>query len=348
MAGSRILSAEREKMGEPNSVLNVFMKKPDRIRSVLEYYLGEKMPEDWVLEAGDGFYSVRNSRGKMTYRQRDIIRRVRTPGFHFQLGLENQYTINLIYPWRLMEMDSCAYGEDIERIQERNNRQKIRYGTEDDFKYCYREEDRLEPILNLTLYWGTKKWRNPLSVRDMVDMDRLPEKLQHLVGDYRVHLIHMRSIPESELQKMDSDLKYVLGFMKCTRSQRKYVEYIHRNREYFSKIPKSAVDVIDVCTNIKDIRKHLQFADARNTRSGEEEADMCVALDAIIRDAEKRGKRQGTKDGIQQGIRQGAEQGITRVNKLVKRLLADGRQDDLLRSASDALFQKRLFREYHI
>ncbi|MDE7353375.1 MAG: hypothetical protein K2O06_10040 [Acetatifactor sp.] len=187
-----------------------------------------------------------------------------------------------------------------------------------------------------------------MSIRDMVDMDRLPKKLQHLVGDYRVHLIHMRSIPESELQKMDSDLKYVLGFMKCTRSRRKYVEYIHQNREYFCRIPKSAVDVIDVCTNIKDIRKHLQFADARNTRSGEEEADMCVALDAIIRDAEKRGKRQGTKDGIQQGIRQGAEQGITRVNKLVKRLLADGRQDDLLRAVSDELFQKRLFREYRI
>ena len=154
--------------------------------------------------------------------------------------------------------------------------------------------------------------------------------------DYRVHLIHMRSIPDPELEKMGSDLKYVLGLMKRTGSKKKYVEYIQKNREYFSRIPKSAVDVIDACTNIKNIREHLQFQDAQITRSGEEEADMCYALDAIIRDAEKKGKRQG------------ARQGIDRTNRLIQLLLADGRQDDLLKSTTDTLFQQKLFREYHI
>lgn len=77
---------------------------------------------------------------------------------------------------------------------------------------------------------------------------------------------------------------------------------------------------------------------------GGEEADMCYALDAIIRDAEKKGKRQGTKLGIQQGVRQG----IDRTNRLVQLLLADGRQEELLKSTTDTLFQQKLFREYHI
>lgn len=37
-----------------------------------------------------------------------------------------------------------------------------------------------------------------------------------------------------------------------------------------------------------------------------------------------------------------------RNNKLIQQLFADGRQEDLLRSATDALFQQKLFREYHI
>ena len=42
-------------MGEPNNALNVYMRKTDRIRSVLEYYMGQKLPESWAFEPGDGF-----------------------------------------------------------------------------------------------------------------------------------------------------------------------------------------------------------------------------------------------------------------------------------------------------
>ena len=98
------------------------------------------------------------------------------------------------------------------------------------------------------LYWGKKKWGRPLSLFEMTDdISALPLKMQQLAGDYRVHIIHMRQIPEEALQKMDSDLKYVLGIMKHTKSSKKYEMYIRENREYFLRIPKSAVDVIDAC-----------------------------------------------------------------------------------------------------
>ena len=42
-------------------------------------------------------------------------------------------------------------------------------------------------------------------------------------------------------------MKYVLGIMKHTKSSKKYEMYIRENREYFLRIPKSAVDVIDAC-----------------------------------------------------------------------------------------------------
>lgn len=227
------------------------------------------------------------------------------------------------------------------------------------------------PVLNLMLYWGTGKWENPLNLRDMTeDLSSLPERLRELVGDYKVHLVSMRGISEDDLQKMHSDLKYVLGIMKRTKSRKRYEEYILENREFFSRIPKSAVDVIDACTNIKDIRDSLDFT--LNQETGEKEADMCKALTDLKKDAVRRGLKQGVKKGMAQGIAQGITQGITqgieqgieqgiaqgitqgieqatrRTNKLIELLLEDGRQEDLLRSARDTLFQKKLFKEYNI
>lgn len=103
-------------MGEPNNALKVYMNRPDRIRSVLEYYLGEKLPEDWTCEETGGYVSVRNPNGKLSFRERDYLGKVWAWGVCFKLGLENQNTVNLTYPWRLMELDCLAYGKEIEDI----------------------------------------------------------------------------------------------------------------------------------------------------------------------------------------------------------------------------------------
>ena len=322
-------------MGEPNNALAVYMNRSDRIRSVLEYYIGEKLPQDWQCEEIRGFYTIRNTKGKLSFRQRDFLANVSMGGMHFKLALENQDSVNLIYPWRLMELDCLAYGREIEEIQERNIHAGESYRQGDDFKYHYKREDRIEPILDLTLYWGKEKWKSPLGLRElMTDMRMLPRKMTRLVGDYRVNLIPMRAIPESELQKMDSDLKYVLGFMKHTSSRKRYEKYIRENRNFFTRIPRSAVDVIDACTNIKDIRESLKYT--LNEENGEEERDMCKALDDIKKHAEKKGERKGERRGNQ------------RTNKLIQVLLTEGRQEDLLRSATDSLFQQQLFQKYHI
>lgn len=103
-----------------------------------------------------------------------------------------------------MELDCLTYGAEIEEIQEKNSR----------------------------------RWRHPLCLRDMMDTRQkaaLPKKLWNLAGNYKVNLIHMRMILETELEKMDSDLKYVLGIMKHSKDKRQFAEYIRRNREFFSR-----------------------------------------------------------------------------------------------------------------
>lgn len=331
--GKIFRSAEKfskgQKMGEPNNVLNAYMNKPDRLQSVLEYYLGEKLQEDWTFEEEDGFYAARKADGRISFRQRDRIKRVRIGKAAFLLGLENQYSVNLIYPWRLMELDCHAYGVQIEKVQKKNRAEKESYDGGDDFKYRYKKEDRLEPVLNLTLYWGKQKWESPLSLGEMTTLKELPLKLCQLFGDYRVHLIHMRKIPEEALEQMDSDLKYVLGIMKCTGSRKKYEAYILEHSDYFSRIPKSAFDVINVCTNIKDIGEQMQFI---LNEQNEEVADMCKALQDIKTYAEKQGRKQGER----------------MFALLIGKLMTDGRTEDAKLAAEDETARKSLYEEYGI
>ena len=57
---------------------------------------------------------------------------------------------------------------------------------------------------------------------------------------------------------------------------------------------------------------------------------MCKALDDIVKDVERRGERRGKN----------------RINKLNCLLLADDRQEELLRSFSDRKLQQKLLEEY--
>ena len=78
-------------------------------------------------------------------------------------------------------------------------------------------------------------------------------------------------------------------------------------REYFSRMPRSAVDVIDVFTNIGDIRNRLQYV--KDQEDGEEETDMCKAIEDMKKHEMKKGLKAGRKQGIRKGMEQGIEQG---------------------------------------
>lgn len=295
MLGTHIyIPAERRTMGEKNNVLNVYMNKPERIQSVLEYYLKEKSLTDGILswEDASGFYSVTNGR-KVSFRQRDIFKKVSIKGGAFFLGIENQEDRNLIFPWRIMQMDCLEYEKQIEEIRQTNREKEVVYNSEDDFLYNFRNQDRLIPCINLVLYWGKRKWKKPLKIMDMVDISDFPSNIRNLFQDYKVHLIHMRYIPDSSLNEMKSDLKYVLGLLKCAGNKKKCREYIMDNRQFFSAVPKSAMDVLNVYMNMRYITQSEKYF---KEEKGEEYVDMCKALEDWKKESIREGRNQGKKE----------------------------------------------------
>lgn len=175
----KFFPAGRREMGELNNVLKVYMSKPERIQSVLEYFIGERLSENWSATCveEDGFFSVENTKGRVSFRQRDILKKVVTEEGAYFLGIENQARINLIFPWRLMQMDSLFYERQIEEIRRKNMEEAATYTQEDDYQYRFKKRDRLIPIVNLVLYWGKTEWKCPTGLSDMTDGRLLPEKM---------------------------------------------------------------------------------------------------------------------------------------------------------------------------
>ena len=241
-------------MGKKDAVLHTYMSKPERIKSVLEYYTKEKLPDNWVALCKDEpeFIAGKNAKGQQSYRLRDIFKKIESQDGIYYVGIENQEKINLIFPWRLMRMDCLAYEKQIRQIQEVNDEEyeesrkienedeKVRYGSEDDFLYRFFKRDKIAPVINLVLYWGKKTWKTPKGISDMLRTTVMPLGMQQMFQEYRIHLIHMREISDEDLECMDSDLKYVLGLMKRADSPEEYERYIHENKEYFAHIPSNS------------------------------------------------------------------------------------------------------------
>ena len=148
-------------------------------------------------------------------------------------------------------------------------------------------------MCNLKLYWGKEREDMPTSLGDMMDMESMPEQMRHLFNDYRVHTVCMRLIPDEDLEKMTSDLKYVAGVLKRTERGKNYQQFILEHGDYFERMPADAYEVIRVCANIKEITRQFVFRE----ENGEERVDMCRAIYEIKRDARREGKREGRLEG---------------------------------------------------
>lgn len=58
------------------------------------------------------------------------------------------------------------------------------------------------------------------------------------------------------------------------------------------------------------------------------------------------GFREGRREGFELGVAEGISEGQKRINMLNQKLIADGRNDDLIRSFEDSEFQAKLLKEY--
>ena len=73
-------------MGEPNNALAVYMNRPERIRDLLEYYLGAGLPEDWECEEMRGVLYRQEFQGEAVLPPEGLSGKSPVKGREFPVG----------------------------------------------------------------------------------------------------------------------------------------------------------------------------------------------------------------------------------------------------------------------
>lgn len=184
------------------------------------------------------------------------------------LGIENQTDIHYAMPVRNMLYDAIQYSMQIEDLRQKNKESGVL--DSNTFLSGIRREDRIIPIITLTVYFGTQSWDGPVSLKEMFsDVD---EECMKFIQDYRIFLLAPQQ-PKSELLKLSSELREVMLFINSSQDKNQLRELLHSDKR-FGKLSIDASFLLNSFAG-KDL----------NIDPQKENFDMCKAIDDMITDA---------------------------------------------------------------
>ena len=306
-------------MGAKDTKAKEFLSNNERFADLFNYYLFEGKqiikPSDLCERDTTKVLSVFGADRKEIQKQkwRDLLKSViiKTTeyGIFVLLGVENQSEIHYAMPIKNMIYDAMEYSTQVNETARLHKVQK-KYTSSAEFLSGFKKDDKLTPVITLTVYWGADKWDAPRSLHEMIS-DKYEAVLQY-VDDYHLHLV----IPEeiSDFSKFQTSLGAVLEFIKASNSE-EMMEQVINNNTAFKQLENDAVSAISVFTGI-------------NIPVDKEggKTNMCKAW----ADHKKSGKEEGKEI----------------VNLLIQCLIHDGRIADIEKATSDSAYQDELIQYY--
>ena len=158
--------------------------------------------------------------------------------------------------------------------------------TSGEYLTGFYKDDRLIPVITTVVYFGSDTWNAPRSLHEMLSVQD-PEILS-LVPDYRINLFSPAEIKDEELDKLQSNLKEVMLFIKYSKDKRKLKELTTQSPG-FRSLELKAARVIDSITGI-----NLRFTETEGS------VNMCQAVQEMCDDARAEGRTAGLAEGLQE------------------------------------------------
>ena len=140
----------------------------------------------------------------------------------------------------------------------------------------FTKEDKLIPVITITVYLGTKEWDGPRKLSDMFgDVD---EELLPFIPDYRINLLAPREI--TDFTGFRTSIRQLFEVLQNAYDKEKMQEVL-QNDEKFSKVDRETVEAINL------------FAGTDIDIDGKEEViDMCKAWEEQKNEGRELGERQ--------------------------------------------------------
>ncbi len=177
------------------------------------------------------------------------------------LAVENESKIHYAMPVKEMVYDAVDYAKQVSEI-EKKHRENKDTKTSSEFLSGFTKDDRLKPVIPLTIYWGTGEWDAPRSLKEMFkDVD---EGILKFVNDYKLNLILPTEI--EDFSKFTSEFGKAVKYIAVSKDKEAYRKTTED--EYYRNISVETACLLNECAGTR-IR----------IRKDEEVISMCKAWD---------------------------------------------------------------------
>ena len=262
-------------MGKLDISAKKFMSDSDRFADAFNYI----MPDGWRVEAKD-LKEMETNLFEIAYginakepvqRVRDLVRsmiiKYDDRAVYVIGGLENESKVNYAMPVKALILDMLNYTKQIREAEKSYKKQKEYGDSNSEFLSGFHKEDKLIPVITLTIHFGNQKWDGPRNIREM--FSETDPRIMRFLPDYEINLISPNEI--DDFSDFDSDLGVVLSYIKAS-VDKKELRNLTSSDERFRRVERDAFHVlneatdsklkmivkegkIDVCTAIKEIRE---------------------------------------------------------------------------------------------
>ena len=151
------------------------------------------------------------------------------------LGLEIQALVHYAMPVRGMLYDALNYARQVTEAaasyrQEAKSEDSTRNTslTQEEYLSGFRKEDRLTPVITLTLCLSAEPWDAPTSLHEMLDIE--DKRLLRFVPDYKLNLLTPAQIADEDFAKFRTGLGAVMQFAKHRND--KDVSWMEGNKRF--------------------------------------------------------------------------------------------------------------------
>ena len=220
---------------------------------------------------------------------RDVLKKwvVKTDGkgIYAIFGIENQSEVSYVMVVRNMLYDAIGYDEQIRNA--RKSYKKKKGLTNAERLSGFKKTDKLIPVITIVIYFGSKDWDAPRSLKEMLDVK--DKRILQFVQNYELNLIEPSKLSDEQLGTFRTDLGLTLKFIKYSKDKKELDDLVSQDRRYRS-LERDAFDLMNDITGSKI--KPVMRGD---------KVDMYAAIEAMRMESKEAGRAEGITEGITVG-----------------------------------------------
>ena len=139
-----------------------------------------------------------------------------------------------------------------------------------------RKEDRLHPVITLTVYYGEKQWDGPYCLKDMIV--EMPEEIAAIFSDYKMNLLAVRNSDRYVFNNTD-----VQSVFEITRDI--FAGHFERIQEKYGN-KELGSDLLTVIGQMAGSKELIRMSRNREVNN------MCTALEKLKEEGKMEGKKE--------------------------------------------------------